>query len=36
MASPVHDRAVNALLEELNQIQFCHPETGDRLIYALV
>ena len=36
MASPVHDRAVNALLEELNQLQFCHPETGDRLIYALV
>ncbi|MBT5269661.1 MAG: hypothetical protein HOL70_09485 [Candidatus Marinimicrobia bacterium] len=36
MASPVHDRAVNALLEELNQLQFCHPETGDRLIYTLV
>ncbi len=36
MASPVHDRAIAALLEELNQLQFCHPETGDQMIYALV
>jgi hypothetical protein len=36
MASPVHDRAIAALLDELNQLQFCHPETGDRLIYTLV
>jgi hypothetical protein len=36
MASPVHDRAISALLEELNRLNFCHPETGDRFIYALV
>ncbi len=36
MASPVHDRAIAALLEELNLLNFCHPETGDRFIYALV
>jgi len=36
MANPVNDRAATALLEEINQHQFCHPETGDRLIYALV
>lgn len=36
MANPVNDRAVAALLEELNQLQFCHPETGDLLVYSLV
>lgn len=36
MASPVHDRAITALLEELNELNFCHPETGDRIIYGLV
>ena len=36
MASPVHDRAVAALLNDLNEQHFCHPESGDRLIYALV
>jgi len=36
MASPVHDRAIAALLEELNRLNFCHPETGDRFIYTLV
>ena len=36
MASPVNDRAIAALLEELNKINFCHPETGDRMIYELV
>jgi len=36
MASPVHDRAIAALLEELNHLNFCHPETGDRFIYSLV
>jgi len=35
MASPVHDRAVASLLEELNQQQFCHPETGAKMIYTL-
>jgi len=36
MASPTHDRAIAALLEELNQLNFCHPETGCRFIYSLV
>lgn len=36
MASPTHDRAIAALLEELNQLNFCHPETGCRFIYTLV
>jgi hypothetical protein len=35
MASPVHDRTVAALLEELTSLSFCHPETGMRLIYKL-
>lgn len=35
MASPVHDRAIAGLLEELNQQEFCHPETGAKMIYAL-
>ena len=36
MASPVHDRAIASLLDELNQLDFHHPETGARLIYSLV
>ncbi|MBL0167191.1 MAG: hypothetical protein IPP85_08565 [Propionivibrio sp.] len=36
MASPVHDRAIAALLNDLNDLNFCHPETGDRLCYSLV
>jgi hypothetical protein len=35
MASPVHDRAVARLLDELNQQEFSHPETGAKMIYAL-
>ncbi len=35
MACPAHDRAVAALLHELTQMSFCHPETGTRLIYQL-
>ena len=36
MASPVHDSAIAALLNDLNELNFCHPETGDRLCYSLV
>jgi transposase-like protein len=36
MANPVHDRAISALLEELTQQGFQHPETGQRMIYTLV
>jgi DNA-binding CsgD family transcriptional regulator len=36
MASPVHDRAIAALLQELTHAGFCHPATGARMIYTLV
>ncbi len=36
MATPAHDRAIAALLDDLNQLAFHHPETGERLVYALV
>lgn len=36
MATPAHDRAIAALLDDLNQLAFRHPETGERLVYALV
>jgi len=35
MATPAHDKAMTALLAELTRINFCHPETGSRLIYEL-
>ncbi len=36
MATPAHDRAIAALLDDLNELSFRHPETGDRLVYSLV
>ena len=36
MATPAHDKAIAALLEDLNGLAFCHPETGQKMIYALV
>ena len=36
MANPAHDKAIAALLEELTQEAFCHPETGAKMIYTLV
>ncbi|MBF8248857.1 MAG: hypothetical protein HW374_1657 [Bacteroidetes bacterium] len=36
MASPAHDKAIEALLEELTGQNFCHPETGVRMIFVLV
>jgi hypothetical protein len=36
MASPVHDRAIAALLDELTQQDFPHPETGAKMTFALV
>jgi hypothetical protein len=36
MASPVHDQAIAALLNELTKQEFRHPETGAKMIYALV
>jgi hypothetical protein len=35
MASPAHDRAIAALLEELTLQDFPHPETGARMTFAL-
>jgi hypothetical protein len=36
MANPVHDKAITALLEELTSQEFCHPETGAKMIYSLI
>lgn len=35
MACPAHDKAITALLTDLTQTAFRHPETGMRLIYEL-
>jgi hypothetical protein len=35
MACPAHDKAIGALLAELNQLAFHHPETKARMIYEL-
>ena len=35
MACPAHDKAAGALLDELTEISFRHPETGLRMIYKL-
>ncbi|PIZ23949.1 MAG: hypothetical protein COY49_00625 [Comamonadaceae bacterium CG_4_10_14_0_8_um_filter_57_29] len=36
MVTPAHDKAIAALLEDLNSQDFCHPETGAKIVYALV
>ena len=36
MAAPVHDKAITALLRDLTNLEFRHPETGAKIIYALV
>ena len=36
MATPAHDKAIAALLDDLTKLEFCHPETGAKMIYALV
>ena len=36
MAHPAQDKAVAGLLDELTRQGFCHPETGAKMIYALV
>lgn len=36
MANPAQNKAVAALLDELTEQAFCHPETGATMIYALV
>jgi len=36
MAHPPQDKAIEGLLDQLTQQGFCHPETGAKMIYALV
>ena len=36
MANPAHDKAIAALLRELTEQEFRHPETGAKTIYTLV
>ena len=36
MANPAHDKAIAALLKEITQQEFQHPETGAKMIFALV
>ena len=28
--------AIAAILTDIDELNFCHPETGDRLVYSLV
>ncbi len=35
MACPAHDKAITALLRDLTELQFRHPETNARMIYTL-
>ena len=35
MACPAHDKAITAILAELNEMEFRHPETGAKMIYTL-
>ena len=35
MACPAHDKAIKALLATLNRVEFCHPETGAKMVYSL-
>jgi len=36
MANPAHDRAISKLLDDLSRQEFRHPETGAKMVYALV
>lgn len=36
MACPAHDLAISALLSELSEAKFCHPETGARMVFVLI
>jgi hypothetical protein len=35
MACPAHDKAIAALLDALTKMEFCHPETGAKMVYTL-
>jgi hypothetical protein len=32
---PAHDKAIAALLNELTQLEFRHPETAEKMVYTL-
>ncbi len=36
MACPAHDKAMAALLAEISELQFCHPEAGAKMVFTLV
>jgi len=36
MTQPVNDQAIKKLLDELNQTEFHHPETGMKIVYQMV
>ena len=36
MATPAHDKAIAALLEELTEMEFKHPQTASKMIFTLV
>ncbi len=36
VAAPLHDNAIAALPEDLTKLEFRHPETRAKIIYALV
>jgi len=36
MATPAHDKAIGLLLTDLTKQEFCHPETGAKMIFRLV
>jgi hypothetical protein len=36
MSTTDHDKAVGRLLDYFTKLDFCHPETGAKMIFALV
>ena len=36
MATPAHDKALSLLLSDLTAEEFCHPETGAKMMFRLV
>ena len=36
MACPAHDKAIASLLADLTAQSFCHPETGEKMVFTLV
>lgn len=36
MVCPAHDKAIASLLDDLTAQSFCHPETGEKMVFTLV